>query len=188
MNVLDNSKKQLLQDLEKAKTRIAELELEQRRTQETLRLLKVNTSRYLDLAEVIIVVLDDHGNITMLGGRSCEVLGYETNELIGKNWFKTCLHSEDYKAVFSVYKQLMSGEIRNVEYYENNIRTKQGDLRHIAWHNTVVESENEAIIGTLSSGIDITERKSAEEARIEPLWKLPRKVSGPLMQTVAQRL
>ena len=57
----------------------------------------------------------------------------------------------------------MSGDLEPVEYLENPILTSRGEERMIAWHNSVVRDENGEIIGTLSSGEDITERKRAEE-------------------------
>ena len=47
---------------------------------------------------------------------------------------------------------------------ENEILTKARDERLIAWHNAIYRDGKGKIIGTLSSGEDITERKLAEEA------------------------
>ncbi|MCG6970529.1 MAG: PAS domain S-box protein [Gammaproteobacteria bacterium] len=155
---------QLLQDLTKAEARIAELERTQQLTNETLRQLQNNTERYLDLAEVIIVALDEQARITMIGGKGYEVLGYQPGELIGLNWFKVCLPSENYAQVFDVYQNLMSGAVEKEEYFESNIRTKSGEIRNIAWHNSVLTDDNGRNIGTLSSGVDITNRKRTEQA------------------------
>jgi len=61
----------------------------------------------------------------------------------------------------------MAGKIKEAEYYENPIITKSGEERLIEWHNTVIHEEGGKIIGTLSSGEDITERKKAEEMRLQ---------------------
>jgi C4-dicarboxylate-specific signal transduction histidine kinase len=57
----------------------------------------------------------------------------------------------------------MADEIELVEYYENPVLTKSGQERIIAWHNTILKDDSGNIVGTLSSGQDITERKEAEE-------------------------
>ena len=49
------------------------------------------------------------------------------------------------------------------EYVENLVLTSGGEARLIAWHNSVFRDQDGSIIGTLSSGEDITERKRAEE-------------------------
>ncbi len=135
-----------------------------RQKQDSLRQQINKVNRYLDLAEVILVELDDQARIVMIGGKGYEILGYESDELIGQNWFKVCLPEEEYEQVFSIYQQLMQGNIDNVEYFENEIITKQGEHRCIAWHNALSKDNSGHIIGTVSSGIDITERFHALEA------------------------
>jgi len=66
--------------------------------------------------------------------------------------------------VKTVFDKLMAGEVEPVECFENTVLTKSGEERIIAWHNTVLTDEEGNIIGTLSSGEDVTERKQAEEA------------------------
>jgi len=48
--------------------------------------------------------------------------------------------------------------------FENPVLTKSGEERIVAWHNTVLTDEQGNIIGVLTSGDDITEKKRAEEA------------------------
>jgi PAS domain S-box-containing protein len=50
------------------------------------------------------------------------------------------------------------------EYYENAVTTKFGEERIIAWHNTILADDEGNIVGTLSSGEDITYQKRAEMA------------------------
>jgi PAS domain S-box-containing protein len=59
---------------------------------------------------------------------------------------------------------LIIGQGHAVEYYENPVLTVTGEEKLIAWHNTVIRDEHGQIVGTLSSGLDITEQKAAEEA------------------------
>jgi len=67
--------------------------------------------------------------------------------------------------VKDVFQQLMKGIIETIEYFENPIITKDGNLRYIAWHNALLKNEKGENIGTFSSGEDITERRRAEEER-----------------------
>ena len=61
------------------------------------------------------------------------------------------------------FTKLISEEDGSVEYFENPVLRKDGGLRIIAWHNTVIRNEAGDIVATLSSGEDITERKKAED-------------------------
>lgn len=42
---------------------------------------------YLDIAGVMIVVIDVWQTIHMINKKGCEILGYTEKEIIGKNWF-----------------------------------------------------------------------------------------------------
>ncbi len=119
--------------------------------------------KYLEIAGVAFVTLDKEGNITLINKKGYEILQYEEGELVGKNWFETCLPKKKKEEVHEIFKKLMKGELEPVEFFENPILTKTGEERIIAWHNSLLFDDNGKISGTLSSGEDITERKKAEE-------------------------
>jgi len=122
------------------------------------------TQKYLDIAGIILVSLDRRGTITMINRPGSEILGYEPQELLGKNWFDTCLPQEIRDKVKVTFEKLLQGDVRPVEYYENSVRMKTGDEKIIAWKNTLLTDENGHITGTLSSGLDVTEHRRVEKA------------------------
>jgi len=119
--------------------------------------------QYLDLPGVIFVVLDKEGNITLINENGLETLGYRREELLDKNWFKTCLPRRFRREVLDVHHQLMEGTIEPIDYYENPILRKDSSERVIAWNNAVLRNSSGEIIGTISSGEDITERLNIEK-------------------------
>ncbi len=118
---------------------------------------------YLNVVNVITVALDRKGNITLLNKKGCEILEYEEEELLGKNWFETCLPREDRYRVYDYFNKLMNGEIEIIKCYENAIMTKNGNKKIIAWSTDLFRDNYGFITGLLSSGEDITERKEAEQ-------------------------
>jgi two-component system cell cycle sensor histidine kinase/response regulator CckA len=58
----------------------------------------------------------------------------------------------------------MTGEKEPEGYFENPVLTKDGEERTVLWHTTVLKGENGDVVGALSSGEDVTERKLAEKA------------------------
>lgn len=132
------------------------------RAEEKIKIEKERAESYLNVAQVILVAFDAEARVSLLNRKGYEVLGYEPGELEGQNWFMVCLPAEEFDDVFTVYKRIMSGDIEMSEYYENHIVNKSGAKRLIAWHNSAVKDFQGNIIGTLSSGQDITERKQAE--------------------------
>jgi len=137
--------------------------------------------KYLDVAGVLFLVLDAKGIVTLINRKGCELLGYEENNIIGKNWFDNFLSKGIGQKVKGIFEKIMKGEIESVEYFENPVLTKSGQERQIAWHNTVLKDENNRIVGTLSSGEDITDRKRTEEAlnkRVEQYLRLEVNIPG----------
>jgi PAS domain S-box-containing protein len=131
--------------------------------EETLRRERDKAQKYLDVAGVILLVIDADESISLINRKGCDVLGYKAEEIIGKNWFDTFLPPWSRTAVKEAFAHLMAGRIEPVEYLENPIVTKDGEEKIIAWHNTVLRDGTGRILGTVSSGEDITERRRAEE-------------------------
>jgi PAS domain S-box-containing protein len=118
---------------------------------------------YLDLVNVIIVALDREGIITMLNKKGNEVFERTADELIGKNWFDYCLPPNERDRVHEYFEAMMNGEMEVIPFYENSIITKSGHVKLISWSTIRLTNSNGEIIGALSSGEDITERKHAQQ-------------------------
>jgi PAS domain S-box-containing protein len=138
---------------------------ERRKAEQAVREARDRAQTYLDMAGTIIVAMDDQGDVTLLNKKGFEVLGYEEGEVIGQSWFDLTVPEEIRGDVRAVFQKIMDGEMEQAEYYENEIVTKEGDMRIVAWHNSLLKDEDDNIIGVLSSGEDITERKQAEAER-----------------------
>ncbi len=118
---------------------------------------------YLDIAGVMFLVIDHKETITMVNRKTCEVLQYDESELLGKNWFNLAIPESQKADLRQIFYNLLDGNLKENEYQESPVKTKTGNERMIAWHNAYLKDESGEIIGTLSSGEDITERKQAEE-------------------------
>jgi hypothetical protein len=68
----------------------------------------------------------------------------------------TELQNRVAEIVKPVSEQLLHGEIEPIEFFEKPVLTKSGKERLIAWHNSIIKDEAGVIVGTLSSGEDIT--------------------------------
>jgi PAS domain S-box-containing protein len=146
-------------------------ELEERvaaRTNE-LKEEKEKAQKYLNIAGVMMGVLNTAGEIILINQKGCQILNVTEYEVIGKNWFDRYLPEKISNDVKQVFNRLMAGETELVEYYENPVLTSDGKERIIAFHNTLLTDEKGQTKGVLFSGMDITERKKAEEekARME---------------------
>jgi len=129
---------------------------------EALKREKDKVQQYLDIAGVILLVIDEEQRVTMINRKGCEILGCPEEEILGKNWFESFLPEGTKKKVRSFFKKLLQGELDSLEYVESPVLTKDGDVRLIAWHNTILRNGEGKATGTLSSGEDITEKRRAE--------------------------
>ena len=120
------------------------------------------SANYLDIAEVIIVVLDNRARVVMINRKGCEVLGYAANELIGEGWFERIIPEDERDEVRDLFQKAFRGEIKPVREYENHVLTKSGERRLVSWRNNLVIGSDGEIIGSLGSGNDITEFKAME--------------------------
>jgi len=136
---------------------------ERKQMEDALRREKERAEGYLDIAGVMMATMDAVGNITLVNRKGCEILGYEVGELIGKNWFDTLIPQRIRGEIEDVFHKLMAGDIEPVKQYENPLLTKDGDERLIAFTNAVIRDPNGRIVGTLTSGEDITELRKAQE-------------------------
>ncbi len=118
---------------------------------------------YLNIAGTMFVALDTAGRATMVNRKTCEVLGYREEEILGKEWFGNFLPKEFCDDVRTTFRMLVRGELEPVEYFENPVLRSDGSDRIIQWHNSLIRNEVGHIIGTLSSGIDVTEERRAQE-------------------------
>ncbi len=141
----------------------AEIE-KRKRVEEIFKLEKNMAQMYLNIAGVMIVVLSADQKVVLINKKGCDVLGYEEKEILGKNWFDMFIPQRDRKQTKIVFKKVFVGEIETVGYYVNSVLAKNGEERMVAWHNTLFKDGENNIIGTLSSGEDITERIKAQNA------------------------
>jgi len=144
--------------------RIYEIEhevLERRQAESALREERDRAQRYLDTAEVILLALDTHGQITMINRMACDLLCWTESELLGRNWIDACLPADIRDAARQRLASLVSGDLLTEE---NRIVTRLGEERLIQWHNRPVRDDAGQVIGTLSSGEDITQRSRAVNA------------------------
>lgn len=117
----------------------------------------------LDTVDSLIVGLDKRGCVMLINRYGAELLGLPARKIIGKRWFNTFLsRQEDAAVVFRVFQALVSGQQRQVEYFENSIATVGKGTRRIAWHNALLRNAAGRIVGTLSSGTDITDVMQSE--------------------------
>ncbi|MCX5753046.1 MAG: PAS domain S-box protein, partial [Candidatus Krumholzibacteria bacterium] len=134
---------------------------ERKRMEEALYRAKDYAENLIRTANAIAVVLDANGSIQVFNEAAERITGYSLAELKDRSWFETLVPKDRYPDVWESFARLPSGNLP--KNFENPILTKSGEERYIVWQNNEIRDQGK-IVGTISFGIDITDRKHAEEA------------------------
>ncbi|MBN1649762.1 MAG: PAS domain S-box protein, partial [Bacteroidales bacterium] len=136
---------------------------EKKQNSEIIQKEKKQTQAYLDIAAVMLVVLDTNQKVVLCNKEGLKILGYTENELIGKNWFDIVIPENERIVVKEVFDAFVAEKIDAPEYFENYILTKTGEKKLIAWKNSFIRNEAGKIEKLISSGEEITWKRQSEE-------------------------
>lgn len=134
-------------------------------------------SQLLDHVGLIIIVIDSDQKVSYINKKGCEILGQKKEDILGKNWFDNFLPEKIRGDIKMVFSKMMGAEIELAEYFDNVVLAKGGQEKIIGWHNTLLKDDAGTIIGTLSLGEDITERRRTDEKREVLIQELQDRVS-----------
>ena len=120
------------------------------------------SSAVLDTAGALVVVLDAQGRITRFN-RACEQLtGYPAADVLGRVFWDFLVPPDDMAGVMETWKSLNAGSFPS--RHENHWLTRDGTRRLIDWSNTALTDEAGEVRHIVAIGINVTERRQAEEA------------------------
>ncbi|OJH50352.1 PAS/PAC sensor signal transduction histidine kinase [Methanohalophilus portucalensis FDF-1] len=128
-----------------------------------LRQEKERTQECMDAAAVIFIVLDPQGNVLFSNQKASELLGFHKKEIIGKNWIDNFIPPGYKESVRKLLSDIESGKSEIVQGYENPVLTSNNEELIIEWHNSVLKDYNGKVESIIASGLDVTERKLAED-------------------------
>jgi PAS domain S-box-containing protein len=116
----------------------------------------------ISTVNTLILVANEHGEITYAGPSIHRMLGYLPEEVLGEGWLKLTRRdkTEDRERERIYLSAAAKGETEIITTpYERQIYDKQGNLHWILFQDT--KGSGNSIIGI---GSDITKRKQAEQA------------------------
>lgn len=138
---------------------------ERKKIERALQSEKESAQNYLDIVDVMILVLDTDFTIKLLNRRGCEILGCSLSDAVGKNFVELFIPERMRKEILEVAAAAIDYDA--YECYENLVVTKRGEERLIAWRNHVLLDDFGTVTGILSSGEDITDSRKNQRLLIE---------------------
>lgn len=125
---------------------------------------KAFADNVINTTQALIIGLDELGQVILFNHYAEENSGWSEEEIRGKNFFEQFIPEDNQKELFSLFVDMMSGIVEYADDIETQMMISTNDLLNIVWSPTVIkESSSSKPIMFLATGLDITERKEAEQ-------------------------
>jgi len=110
---------------------------------------------------MISLIIDVDGNVTFCNDYFYKLTNWESQEVIGLNWFDHFLPKDTIDYVREIiFDAVTNGTV--LSNIENKISDRSGNELLISWTNTLLYDSNGTVNGIASLGVDITEHRKAE--------------------------
>jgi PAS domain S-box-containing protein len=127
-----------------------------RDAQQALRDAEARGRELITRLPIIAAELGPDGTTLFVSDAVTSILGFSPVELAGRDWWEVVAAGRPDAAARAV-----SGEVRNVE---QPVRAKDGTLRVVEWTSRTLRRADGQVRATFLFGLDVTERRRAEEA------------------------
>ncbi len=135
---------------------------ERKRAEQAVRESEQRLRGILENISLAAVILDPQGNLVFCNEYFLRIAGYRREEVIDCNWFERFLPLDVRAVISPLYaRMIQTGEFP--AHYENDILTRTGQRRTISWSNTVLRDVEGCVTAVSSIGLDVTDRREAEE-------------------------
>lgn len=163
MRDIDKTKEQLIDELEKLRQQIKELEISEIERIQNEQILKESERKYRLLVESSIdmmFIVDLDGNFLFVNEALEKTLGYPENVIKNTNGFDL-VHPQDMEKVKRQFTQLVGGKkVDNMEY---RYKTREGSYIHVLNNASPIFDFEGNVVAALGIARDITPRKKMEE-------------------------
>ncbi len=132
-------------------------------TEQALQEQRDRAQRYLDVAGVMIVALDEEARVRLINKKGCAILGYTEDQILGRNWFELCMPARLHLQIREIIDQVRIKQFEFLSYCEYPIVSASGGERILGVRSTMLFDASGHRTGILFSGEDVTERRQISE-------------------------
>jgi PAS domain S-box-containing protein len=110
------------------------------------------------------ISLDRQAKIVFANKRFLELTGWRAEEVLNRNWFDLFIPVDVREEVRAVFDKVMhTRDEIGYSTNENEILTRSGERLNVAWSNVLTKDPKGDVVDVTCLGIDLTDRKRAEE-------------------------
>lgn len=117
--------------------------------------------KVLESIELNILAIDLKGNITFCNDALLRLLGWKRDHLIGKNWIETLVVGRHRKTCAELFERT-TRQGHNPSTHESWLHDQSGHEYLIRWHDTYMTDAEDAHIGLIFMGENITQNRENE--------------------------
>ncbi|MEO5930871.1 MAG: response regulator [Candidatus Kapaibacterium sp.] len=128
--------------------------------------LEVQTERdfvsaVIDTAGSLVFICDTDGRVVRINRAVEQASGFSATEVVGRRLWDLYLMADEVDEVKGIFRRVQGGESPIVS--ENCWLSSDGRPKIICWTTTALADEHGNVTNVIGTGLDITERKGAEE-------------------------
>lgn len=135
---------------------------DRKEAQKNLKGEKEKLQKYIDVADVIMLVLDEDKKVKMINKAGSRILGYDEDEIIDKNWIENFIPEGNRKEIEDHLDNFLETNLDKQSSMIQPILTEENGKRIVEWNYKLLKGES-GQRSILASGNDVTDLKRAEE-------------------------
>lgn len=126
--------------------------------------MKTFSELALDKLDTLVVVVESDGSVAYISSSAKRLLGYEPEQLLGKEWWiKPRISETEGKEVLQKILAVLDKDSSLApQSFEHALKTAQGNIKWFKWSSTILP-ENKLV----GIGLDITDKKATEQKFIQ---------------------
>ena len=125
---------------------------------------KAFADNVINTTQALIIGINEYAEVVLFNHHAEENSGWSEEEVRGKNFFEQFIPEHDRTELFNLFTDMMSGTVEYADDIETQMLVSTNDLLNIVWSPTVIKtSGSQKPVMFLATGLDITERKEAEQ-------------------------
>jgi len=117
--------------------------------------------KVLESIELYVLAVDTDGRITFCNDALIRLLGWDRDELIGKDWVNTLVVSRHREQCHAHFREILQKDDKSGQH-ESWLQDRHGREYLIRWHNSLLSDAEGQDIGLIFMGEDITAHRENE--------------------------